>query len=114
RVTVLADKFGPATTSAVAGALWEWPPAVCGHEDDEAALERARRWSAVSYGRFLELAGEPATGVFLRPAVFYFRRPLEELPREFEKMQAASRHVQGFRHDAALIAEHGVDSSFGV
>ena len=31
--TVIADRFQSATTSVVAGALWEWPPAVCG--DDE-------------------------------------------------------------------------------
>ena len=30
-VTVVADRFAPRVTSVVAGALWEWPPAVCGH-----------------------------------------------------------------------------------
>jgi glycine/D-amino acid oxidase-like deaminating enzyme len=29
-VTIIADRFQSATTSVIAGALWEWPPAVCG------------------------------------------------------------------------------------
>ncbi len=38
-VTVIADRFAPQVTSVVAGALWEWPPAVCGHHHDEVALQ---------------------------------------------------------------------------
>ena len=30
-VIVVAEKFAPYITSVVAGALWEWPPAVCGY-----------------------------------------------------------------------------------
>ncbi|MEH1945315.1 MAG: FAD-dependent oxidoreductase, partial [Nostoc sp.] len=29
-VVIVADRFAPDLTSIVAGALWEWPPAVCG------------------------------------------------------------------------------------
>lgn len=34
-VTVVADQVSPDITSNVAGALWEWPPAVCGRHHDE-------------------------------------------------------------------------------
>jgi hypothetical protein len=30
-VTIIADRFQSSTTSVIAGALWEWPPAVCGY-----------------------------------------------------------------------------------
>ena len=36
-VVVVADRFAPNITSVVAGALWEWPPAVCGHHRDPLA-----------------------------------------------------------------------------
>ena len=36
-VVVVAERFAPDITSVVAGALWEWPPAVCGHHRDEHA-----------------------------------------------------------------------------
>lgn len=48
RVTVVADRFAPRITSVVAGALWEWPPAVCGQHQDETSLRRAKGWSETS------------------------------------------------------------------
>src|SRR5258708_30886763 len=42
RVTVVADHFAPRVTSVVAGALWEWPPAVCGYHQDQQALIRSK------------------------------------------------------------------------
>ena len=41
QVTIIADKFSPHITSNVAGALWEWPPAVCGHHQNPVSLERS-------------------------------------------------------------------------
>ena len=41
QVTVVADRFAPDVVSTVAGALWEWPPSVCGRHHDEPALEQA-------------------------------------------------------------------------
>src|SRR6478672_11637803 len=85
-VTVIADRFAPQVTSVVAGALWEWPPAVCGHHHDEVALRRAKAWCEISYAIFTELADDPETGAFLRPVTFYFRRPIAEDRRQAEKM----------------------------
>src|SRR5438105_544614 len=65
-VTIVADKFAPQVTSVVAGALWEWPPAVCGSHQDPLSLARSKAWCRVSYDVFSALAFDPGTGVFLR------------------------------------------------
>ena len=114
RVVVVAERFAPDITSVVAGALWEWPPAVCGHHRDEASLQRSKSWCLTSYERFCRLAEDSRTGVHLRPAVFYFRRPVEDDPVEHRKMHELSQHVRGFRHDAGLADQHGVNPAAGV
>ncbi len=106
-ITVLADRFAPHITSVVAGALWEWPPAVCGHHHN---LDRAKRWAEASYRIFAGLAGDTAAGVFIRPVTFYFKRRLEDDSFQQSKMKELASRVRGFRHDPALIAEHGIDS----
>jgi D-amino-acid oxidase len=105
-VTIVADRFTPDVTSIVAGALWEWPPAVCGHDRN---LERAQAWAGRSYRIFAELAADPATGVFIRPAAFSFRRPVEENPILLNKRNALARIARDFRHDAALIHENAIN-----
>src|SRR5277367_1943654 len=67
-VTVVADRFAPRVTSVVAGALWEWPPAVCGHHRDTVSLRRSKVWCRTSFDIFAELAKLPETGAFVRPA----------------------------------------------
>src|SRR5262249_39539831 len=57
-VTVVADRFAPDLTSVVAGALWEWPPAVCGRHGDPRSLERSKSWCRTSYHRLKQLAAE--------------------------------------------------------
>ena len=63
-VTVIADRFAPRVTSVVAGALWEWPPAVCGHHQDLVSLSRSKHWSETSYEIFTDLALNPQDGCF--------------------------------------------------
>ena len=43
-VIIIADRFTPDLTSVVAGALWEWPPAVCGRHGTPRSLERSKEW----------------------------------------------------------------------
>jgi D-amino-acid oxidase len=57
RVGLRAAQPPQATTSAAAGALWG--PHLVGIDD------RVRRWTQVTLARFLDLAGDPATGVRL-------------------------------------------------
>lgn len=113
-VTVVAEQVAPRVVSAVAGALWEWPPAVCGQHHDVMSLERSKSWCVESYREFQALSRVGGTGVFVRPAVFYLRRPLVEDAVERRKVAEMSGHVRGFRHDAALIAENGVDPAAGA
>lgn len=84
-VTVVAENFAPQVTSVVAGALWEWPPAVCGYHPDERSLERSKEWCITSYDIFSKLSEKQDTGVFMRDAVFYFEKPVEECPRSLGK-----------------------------
>jgi D-amino-acid oxidase len=86
QVIVVADKFAPHITSVAAGALWEWPPAVCGHHHDQVSLDRSKSWCQRSYQIFADLSLDPATGVFLRPVTFYFELPIEEIGWRRAKM----------------------------
>lgn len=113
-VVVVAEKFAPHIVSVVAGALWEWPPAVCGHHQDQQSLERSKAWCMTSYEKFFDLAQYKETGVFIRPVTFYLRYWVESDPRALRKMKEIRDHVQGFCHSPALIAEHQVNVHLGL
>lgn len=112
--TIVAEKFAPEITSVVAGALWEWPPAVCGYHQDQASLERAKVWCMVSYREFEGLALEAETGVFMRPSGFYFRNKVEDHEPHLRKMNEFRHKVRGFIHDASLNEKTGVNPSTGI
>jgi D-amino-acid oxidase len=114
QVTVIAERIATKTTSVVAGALWEWPPAVCGRHDDPASLARAKQWCAKSYQIFSALAGNPATGVFLRPVIFYFHRAIDEDARQRQKMEELRGKVRQFKQDPGLIRENGINPELGL
>src|SRR5205807_9465520 len=104
--------------SVVAGALWGWPPAECGHHVDETSLARSKAWCRTSYRIFSEMAARPGmgeeVGVFIRPVVFYFRTPVRERPADLGKMNELRGEVRDFVHDAALIDQHHVGPRSGV
>ena len=114
QVTVVAEKFSPHIVSAVAGALWEWPPPIKSVPQDQRSLERCKQWSVVSYEKFFELAANEQTGVCIGPANFYFRYSIKDNPWVWQKMAEIERHVRGFRYDPAIIAENGVNPHFGL
>jgi D-amino-acid oxidase len=113
-VTVLAEKSAEFTPSVVAGALWEWPPAVCGYHTDLESLRRSKQWSALSYERFTTLAAQPTTGVRMASAVFYFQHRVDDRPSERAKMEEAKAHVRGFEHAPELIDRYGVNRGLGL
>jgi D-amino-acid oxidase len=113
-VTIVAERFAPDIVSVVAGALWEWPPAVCGHHLDQVSLARSKDWCRTSYRIFSDLAKRPETGVFVRPVVFYFRTPVRDRPADLRKMNELSGEVRDFVHDPALIERHQVNPRAGV
>ncbi len=113
-VKIVADKFAPQITSVVAGALWEWPPSVCGGKHNKNSMERAKKWCMASYTKFSQLASDEETGVFIRPVVFYFKQPINSNSREYIKMVETQRVVKSFLHDPDLIARNGVNPNLGL
>ncbi|MEA2242939.1 MAG: hypothetical protein QOD24_2495 [Solirubrobacteraceae bacterium] len=111
-VQIVAEKFGSDLVSVVAGALWEWPPAVCGYHRDQKSLERSKPWAQESYEIFSDLARDPSTGVFMRRANFYFTS--EQTARELHKMNELAPKVRGFVHDSDLAEANGIDPAYGV
>jgi D-amino-acid oxidase len=110
-VTIVTERRPEDTVSAVAGALWEWPPAVCGHHRNPVSLARSKKWCMTSYERFRELARHPeATGVYLRAANFYFTERIKDNPVEFTKMRELREQVDDFSHDPGLIDANGVNA----
>ncbi|BAZ10928.1 putative D-amino-acid oxidase [Calothrix sp. NIES-4071] len=111
KVTVVAEDFAPNITSVVAGALWEYPPAVCGHHRNEKSIARSKEWCITSYNIFAELASNSETGVRMRPVVFFFKRPIEDNDREYNKMLEFSTKVQGFERNSHLIQDNDINAN---
>jgi D-amino-acid oxidase len=114
-VTIIAEAKTRETTSAVAGALWELPPAVCGYPQNmtNEAIIRDRKRSLVSYHKFLDLAKIEGTGVYLYPANFYFKYEVTSDPIEKFKMEEARDKLLNFRHDYQLLQENGINTNLG-
>ena len=111
-VEVVAERFQSDLVSVVAGALWEWPPAVCGYHRDQTSLRRSKQWAMESYETFSDLARDPATGVYMRRANFYFTKP--QTARELHKMDELAPKVRGFVRDAGLADANGVTPETGI
>ena len=111
-VEVVAEKFQSDLVSVVAGALWEWPPAVCGYHRNQRSLSRSKQWALESYEIFSDLARDPDSGVFMRRANFYFATP--QTARELHKMNELATKVRGFVHDPGLAEANGIDPGYGI
>nr|WKF59443.1 putative D-amino-acid oxidase [Paraburkholderia busanensis] len=112
--TVVGEKFSPHITSNVAGALWEWPPAVCGYHHDEISLARSKAWCMTSFRKFETLAAIPEAGVYVRPVTFYFRNLIEENEFHLTKMNEIEAQVPGFVRGTHLIGDNGVNPNIGL
>lgn len=111
-VEIVAEKFQSELVSVVAGALWEWPPAVCGYHRDQTSLARSKAWAMESYEIFCDLARDASTGVFLRRSNFYFTH--QQTARELHKMNELAPKVRGFVRDRGLAEANGIDPAYGV
>jgi len=114
QVTIIAEQFSPQITSNVAGALWEWPPAVCGHHQNLVSLERSKKWCMASYNLFEKLAQQEKTGVRILNSVFFFRHPVTENKKDFLKMKEMESKLKGFRYDDKLIEENNISTKIGL
>ncbi|MEH2276788.1 MAG: FAD-dependent oxidoreductase [Nostoc sp.] len=114
RVVIVADRFAPDLTSIVAGALWEWPPAVCGSHGAPRSLERSKNWCMTTYNKFKKIHaefGSEETGLYLRDAYFYFKDVLENRPADLRKMNELKDKVDGFERGLQIVKET-IDLSF--
>ncbi|MFE9696702.1 FAD-dependent oxidoreductase [Streptomyces sp. NPDC006270] len=75
-VQVVAERPADQTVSVIAGALWEFPPAVCGQHGNQLPIMRSKRWSVESYKEFRKLA--PRAGVHMATSNFYFGIKIED------------------------------------
>ena len=123
-VTILAKEwasFGKKQrlTSQIAGALWEYPPAVCGQHTDAISLRHSRNWCMVSYHVWDAIAARPdlsrEAGVSVKPADFFFPFPIEEDPAQLSKMdEIAASGVRGFHHSSSIIQERSINPEYGA
>ena len=114
RVTVIAEKFAPEIVSVVAGALWEWPPAVCGYHQDQVSLERSKDWCMVSFERFREMEARSVPGVHVRMVNFYFTDAIESNPEYLHKMREIQANVPGFARLPVRAESGEVNPKYGV
>lgn len=106
-------------TSQIAGALWEFPPAVCGQHTDATSLAHSKKWCMVAYHIWDAIAAIPelsaVSGVRMKPSDFYFLRPIEEDTTQLEKMkEIMASGVRGFHRGTDLIKKRNVESSYGA
>ncbi|KAJ3527798.1 hypothetical protein NM688_g8080 [Phlebia brevispora] len=123
-VTVVSDRWASMEqriTSQIAGALWEWPPAVCGRHTDLVSLRLSKGWCMTSYHVFEKLQKilpadtSSGHGIRMRVANFFFDKPIEENAEEYEKMlEIEEAKIRGFERDPALVTKHAVCQSAGV
>ncbi|KAJ6574584.1 nucleotide-binding domain-containing protein [Mycena capillaripes] len=122
RVTVLSSNWVNSEhrlTSQIAGALWEYPPAVCGQHTDAISLGHSKRWVMTAYHILDGIASIPelsaASGIRMLPADFFFPSAIEKDPRQYSKMEEIiGSGVRGFHRGAHLIEERGCNPSYGA
>ncbi|KAK5937429.1 hypothetical protein PMZ80_010436 [Knufia obscura] len=98
-------------TSQIAGALWEYPPAVCGQHEGKVSLEESKRWSMVSYHCYAAIAEDPElakkSGIEMKQGRFYFPTRLEDDHEQYCKMQEImASGVKGFRRYPSFDLEN--------
>ncbi|CAK5270373.1 unnamed protein product [Mycena citricolor] len=97
---------GKRITSLISGALWEYPPAVCGHHGGGSANSDDARRSMISYHFFHNLSQDAVNakqfGVKMRRTVFFFKTPVLSDPAQVEKRaNIRVSGVIGFDHPLA-------------
>ncbi|KAL4782189.1 FAD dependent oxidoreductase [Aspergillus varians] len=124
RVTIVSKEWASYSekqrlTSQIAGALWEFPPAVCGHHTDAISLVHSKRWCMVSYHIWNAIADSPslsvAAGVQMKPATFFTTQPIAETPALLQKIhEMRAGGVRGVIHGTDLIRKYGINPAYGI
>jgi D-amino-acid oxidase len=123
-VTIVAKDWASYTkeqrlTSQIAGALWEYPPAVCGQHTDIVSLARSKHWCMLAYRVWEVIAADPnlsaAAGVQMKESVFFFPYQIQDNAKQLGKLHELYRSgVRGVCRDPNLIHEHNINPSFGA
>ena len=123
-VTVIAKEYASygksqRLTSQIAGALWEYPPAVCGQHTDAISLKHSKRWCMTAYHIWDEIAGSEglaeASGVRMKCSDFFFPVPVEQDPAQLSKMnEIMASGIRGFARGRSIIDKRDVNKSYGV
>ncbi|KAL8996512.1 MAG: hypothetical protein Q9169_003979 [Polycauliona sp. 2 TL-2023] len=123
-VTIVSKEWASFTdqqrlTSQIAGALWEFPPAVCGQHTDILSLKKSKHWCMVAYDIWAAIASNPSlaalAGVQMRASHFFFPCPIEDLPAQHNKMEEiAASGVHGFNRSTDSIHSNGIDPRYGA
>lgn len=123
-VTIISKEWASFTkaqrlTSQIAGALWEYPPAVCGLHTDTVSLARSKKWSMTAYAIWSRIAAIPAlaaaAGVRMKTSAFFFPYPLESNQKQLSKLYELARSgVRGLCRDPGLIRQQNIDAAFGA
>ncbi|KAI0143042.1 nucleotide-binding domain-containing protein [Xylariaceae sp. FL1272] len=122
RVTIVSDAWvsdETRLTSQIAGALWEFPPAVCGQHTDKISLAHSKRWCMIAYHVWDQLASIPSlseeSGVRMMPSDFFFLTEVEKDPKQTSKMtEIMASGVRGFYRGADIIDDRGIDPAYGA
>ncbi|KAF2097810.1 FAD dependent oxidoreductase [Rhizodiscina lignyota] len=122
KVTILAREWANTTkngrlTAQIAGALWEYPPAVCGSHTNETSLAYSKSWAMIAYHIWYAIANTAGlnSGVRVMPARFFFPYAIEEDRRQYLKMKGIEASgVQDFVHDSKLADSLEIDPDYGV
>lgn len=124
RVTIVAKEWASwgkqqRPTSQIAGALWEFPPAVCGQHTDTVSLQHSKRWCMVAYHIWDAIAASKElselSAVRMKGADFFFPCAIEDDMQQMSKMlEIMSSGVRGFRRDARIIKERKIAETYGA
>ncbi|KAH9896267.1 FAD dependent oxidoreductase [Xylariomycetidae sp. FL2044] len=122
RVTIISGAWAndqDRLTSQIAGALWEYPPAVCGQHTDAISLAHSKRWCMIAYQIWDGIASieslSEASGVRMMPSDFFFPELIEKDEAQYTKMkEIMASGVRGFYRGFDIIEQRGVDPSYGA
>ncbi|KAI1132625.1 nucleotide-binding domain-containing protein [Nemania abortiva] len=122
RVTIVSKAWASdeqRLTSQIAGALWEFPPAVCGQHTDAISLAHSKKWCMTAYHIWDAIASIPSlsqeSGVRMMPSDFFFLDKVESDPKQSSKMaEIMASGVRGFYRGSDIIEDRGIDPSYGA
>lgn len=106
-------------TSQIAGALWEYPPAVCGQHTDAISLSHSKRWAMVAYQIWDAVAADAKlsarSGVRITNSQFFFPHAIEQNPAQLQKMKEMQQAgIRGFIRDRTITRAEGISPAYGA